>query len=48
MSETVQIALVVLIEAAAVAFLISRFVRRRPRVLRRPDVPVSRLVRKKR
>lgn len=49
MNDALQIAAVVFIEALALVFLISRFVRfRRPRVLTKPDVPASRLVRKKR
>lgn len=47
MSDWWQIALVVLIEALALAFLVSRLFPRRPRALTKPDVKVSALVRKK-
>ncbi len=49
MSGWWQIALVVLVEALALAFLVSRFWLRgrRPRVLTKPDVRASDLVRKK-
>ncbi len=49
MSDWWQTALVVLVEALALAFLVSRFLprRRRPRVLTKPDVKLSSLVRKK-
>lgn len=50
MNETVQIAAVVVIEALAVLYLASRIWTRRgrkPRVLTKPDVPVSSLIRKK-
>lgn len=50
MNEVAQIVAVVVIEVLAVAFLVSRFWtrrRRRPRLLTKPDVPMSRLVRKK-
>jgi hypothetical protein len=43
-----QIVAVVLIQLAAVIFLVSRFwPRRGPRTSKRPDVPVSSLTRKK-
>ncbi len=42
-----QLALVIVIELLAVAFLVSRFVTRRPKVLTKPDVKTSDLVRKK-
>lgn len=47
MSQWWQIALVVIIELGALVFLVSRLVPRRPRVLTKPDVKVSSLVRKK-
>jgi|GEM_PF-2155337 len=43
-----QFAAVVVIELCAIAFLISRFFPvRKPRVLTKPDVPVSALLRKR-
>ena len=47
---TWQIALVIVIQAAAIGFLVYRFWPRgkRPRVLTKPDVKASSLVRKKR
>ncbi|HEY8431393.1 MAG TPA: hypothetical protein VIL20_23595 [Sandaracinaceae bacterium] len=49
MNDAWQWALVVVIEAAALLFLVSRLFgwRRRPRALTKPDVKTSALVRKK-
>jgi hypothetical protein len=49
MNDLLQTAAVVVIEALAVAWLVSRFVTRRlrrPRILTKPDVKASALVRK--